>query len=136
MEMSNWQGAGAICLNAEEKVLLVRQGPPDEEKKWSVPSAGLEQGESPEQTCSRECLEATGVEVEPVKEIGLRNGLYEDGAVSFKLHYFLVKQVGGEIVVAENDPWIAEVAWKTVEEMEKLDLAYPDEVEWVRRCLV
>ncbi len=39
---------------------MVLQGAPDEEKRWSVPSGGQEQGESSEDCCIREVFEETG----------------------------------------------------------------------------
>lgn len=127
MEMANWEGAAGVCINDKREVLLVLQGPPDEEKKWSVPAAGLEEGESLQECCEREFFEETGLIVSVHEEVKARNGEYENAAVSFEVHYFRVEIMGGEIRVDEDDPWIQEVAWKPIAELAKLDMAYPDD---------
>ncbi|GKW46328.1 NUDIX hydrolase [Planococcus sp. NCCP-2050] len=129
MEMANWRGAAGVCVNDKGEVLLVLQGPPDEDKKWSVPAAGLEAGESLQECCEREFFEETGLSVSVHEELKIRNGEYENSAVSFEVHYFRVEITGGEIRVDENDPWIQEVAWKPITELAELDMAYPDDQE-------
>lgn len=129
MEMANWKGAAGVCINDKQEVLLVLQGPPDEDKKWSVPAAGLEGRESLQECCEREFFEETGLAVSAQREVKVRNGEYENSAVSFEVHYFLVEITGGEIRVDENDEWIQEVAWKPIAELAELELAYPDDRE-------
>lgn len=53
-------GAADVCLNAEGRLLMVLQGKPEEDKSWSVPSGGAENGETLEATCVREVCEETG----------------------------------------------------------------------------
>ncbi|WP_275667952.1 NUDIX hydrolase [Paenibacillus oryzisoli] len=36
--MNPWVGAAAICNNSDRQLLMVLQGKPEEEKRWSVPS--------------------------------------------------------------------------------------------------
>lgn len=127
MEMANWKGAAGVCLNDRQEVLLVLQGPPDEDKKWSVPAAGLEEGESLQECCKREFFEETGLVVSVQQEVKVRSGEYENSAVSFEVHYFQVEITGGEIYWDENDEWIKEVAWKPISELAELDMAYPDD---------
>lgn len=127
MEMANWKGAAGVCINDKQEVLLVLQGPPDEDKKWSVPAAGLEQGEDLQECCKREFFEETGLVVSVQQEVKVRNGEYQNSAVSFEVHYFKVEITGGEIRVDENDEWIKEVAWKPISELAELDMAYPDD---------
>ncbi|CEG24125.1 Putative mutator protein MutT4 [Planococcus massiliensis] len=129
MEMANWKGAAGVCINDKQEVLLVLQGPPDEDKRWSVPAAGLEAGESLQGCCKREFFEETGLQVMVQEELKVRNGEYENSAVSFEVHYFRVEIIGGEIHVDENDPWIQEVAWKPIAGLAELDMAYPDDQE-------
>ncbi|MNI15412.1 hypothetical protein D3C73_687090 [compost metagenome] len=38
--MNRWVGAAAICVNSDRQLLMVLQGKPEEEKRWSVPSGG------------------------------------------------------------------------------------------------
>lgn len=52
--MKRWIGTAAICINDRNEVLMVLQGKQEEEKLWSVPSGGLEEGEMLEECCIRE----------------------------------------------------------------------------------
>lgn len=128
MDMSDWKGAAGVCINEKNEVLLVLQGPPEEEKKWAVPAGGVEQGESLRACIEREFFEETGLTIKTLNELKVRSGEYENAAVSFDVHYFEVQVTGGEIVLQEGDEWIAEVAWKPIEELSELDMAYPDDV--------
>lgn len=135
MEMSNWKGAAGVCVNRKNEVLLVLQGPPEEEKKWGVPSGPQETGETLQESCEREFLEETGLTVQAVEELTVKSGTYENADVSFELHYFRVELTGGEITVLEGDEWISEVAWKPISELEQLDMAYPDDVPLIKSLL-
>ena len=42
--MERWIGSAAVCVNERNEVLMVLQGK-EGEKRWSVPSGGLEKGE-------------------------------------------------------------------------------------------
>lgn len=52
--MERWIGSAAVCVNEKNEVLMVLQGKEGEEKRWSVPSGGLEKGETLEECCIRE----------------------------------------------------------------------------------
>lgn len=58
--MNKWVGAAGVCVNSDGQLLMVLQGKPEEEKRWSVPSGGIEQGEALEDCCIREVYEETG----------------------------------------------------------------------------
>lgn len=135
MDMSDWKGAAGICINEKNEVLLVLQGPPEEEKKWAVPAGGVEQGESLQECIEREFFEETGLTVKVLNELKVRSGEYENAAVSFDVHYFEVEVTGGEITVQEGDEWIAEVAWKPIEELSELAMAYPDDIELIESLI-
>ncbi|WP_240616405.1 NUDIX hydrolase [Planococcus maitriensis] len=129
MEMANWKGAAGVCVNERNEILLVLMKAPEEDSKWSVPASGLEAGETLEQCCEREFLEVTGLKVKAGELLMTRDGNYEDAAVSFDLHYFRVEVTGGELIIPKDDFLIEDIAWKSIEEIEKLDLAYPDDLE-------
>ncbi|MDN7229001.1 NUDIX hydrolase [Planococcus liqunii] len=135
MDMSDWKGAAGVCVNEKNEVLLVLQGPPEEEKKWAVPAGGVEQGESLRACIEREFFEETGLTIKTLNELKVRSGEYENAAVSFDVHYFEVQVTGGEIALQEGDEWIAEVAWKPIEELSELDMAYPDDVELIESLI-
>ncbi|RAZ68005.1 DNA mismatch repair protein MutT [Planococcus maitriensis] len=127
--MANWKGAAGVCVNERNEILLVLMKAPEEDSKWSVPASGLEAGETLEQCCEREFLEVTGLKVKAGELLMTRDGNYEDAAVSFDLHYFRVEVTGGELIIPKDDFLIEDIAWKSIEEIEKLDLAYPDDLE-------
>lgn len=136
MEMSNWKGAAGVCVNQENEVLLVLQGVPGEEKKWTVPAGGVEEGETVEQCCVREFFEETGLTVRVVETLHTRAGEYEDSKVSFEVIYFKVEVTGGEIIFDKEDEWIADVVWKSIAEIRELEMAYPDDVELIESLTV
>lgn len=135
MEMSNWKGAAGICINDNREVLMVLQGPPDEEKKWGLPTGPPEGDETLEESCVREFSEVTGLAVRILKSAGVKNDSFDNADVSVELHYFLVEVIGGEVTVLEDDPWIQEIAWQPIEKLELIDLADPEEAELIKSVL-
>ncbi len=129
MEMANWKGAAGVCVNERDEILLVLMKAPEEDSKWSVPASGMEAGETLEQCCEREFEEVTGLTVKAGEILKTRDGNYENAAVSFDLHYFRVEVTGGELTIPKDDFLIEDIAWKSIDEIEKIDLAYPDDLE-------
>ncbi|MBU9672429.1 NUDIX domain-containing protein [Planococcus sp. CP5-4] len=127
--MANWKGAAGVCVNERNEILLVLMKAPEEDSKWSVPASGTEAGETLEQCCEREFEEVTGLSVKAGEILKTRNGNYEDAAVLFDLHYFRVEVTGGELIIPKDDFLIEDISWKPIEEIEKLELAYPDDFE-------
>jgi 8-oxo-dGTP pyrophosphatase MutT (NUDIX family) len=95
------------------------QGKPEEEKKWSIPSGGKETHESFEACCIREVLEETGYEVMIKREV------YRKETTEVEVAYFKVAIVGGQMIIADPDELIYEIAWKTKEEINGLTVTYP-----------
>ena len=126
-KMEKWFGAAGICINDNAELLMVLQGKPEEVKTWSIPSGGLEQGESFAQCCIREIEEETGYLVEILEELNVKEGTYNDLGISFEVHYFLVTIIGGQRNIQDPDKLIYEIAWKTEEELEQLELTYPED---------
>jgi aminoglycoside 6'-N-acetyltransferase len=91
--LAMWKGAAAVCINAEEKLLMVLQGKPEEEKRWSVPSGGMEEGEKFEQCCSRVAWEETGYRVAVREFIHEKSG--ESYGIIYTVHYFACDVIGG-----------------------------------------
>ena len=61
--------ASAIIFDeAREKVLLTRRA---DNGRWCLPGGGMEPGESAAETCVRETLEETGLEVRVTKLVGI-----------------------------------------------------------------
>ncbi len=123
--MSNWKGAAAICINENNELLMVAQEKPNHPELWSVPSGGLEGGETFEECCVREVLEETGYEVEILGQV------HEYDTVTYgvdvHIKYFAVQLVGGEKKLQDPDNLIVDVAWKPAAKMDDLFMLFEEE---------
>ena len=135
MEMANWKGSAGICINERNEVLMVLQGPPDEEKKWGLPAGPPEEDETLEESCVREFSEVTGLEVRILRDAGVKKDSFDNADISMELQYFLVEVVGGQLTVWEGDPWIREITWQPVEKLDTLELADPNDAEMIKSLL-
>ncbi|MCH5475568.1 NUDIX hydrolase [Bacillus cereus] len=131
--MERWIGSAAVCVNERKEVLMVLQGKEEEEKRWSVPSGGLEKGETLEECCIREVWEETGYNVEVVNKIYEKEGITY--GVPVYVHYYFVKQIGGNMKIQDPDELIHEIAWKGIHEVEQLCLAFPEDYELLCRYI-
>jgi len=127
-----WKGAAGVCINEDNKLLMVLQAAPDEEPKWTVPSGGLEGDETFEECCIREFEEETGLTVEVVSKLQDKKGLNAQFGISYELQYFQVRVISGELTVQDPDELILDIAWKSVEELDQLDMSYPEDVEYLK----
>jgi ADP-ribose pyrophosphatase YjhB (NUDIX family) len=111
--------AAAVCINDNRQILMVLQGKPSEEKKWSVPGGGKEENESFEECCVREVWEETGYEVEIKQFIHSKaNGL---------IRYFEVTLLGGSAKFHDPDDLIYDIAWKSLTELKDLIMTYDED---------
>lgn len=87
-------------LIEDNKILLVQQKLSDK-RDWSLPGGRLERGETLSQGIIREMKEETGVDVEIVRLLYLCDVEASSNTI---LHItFLLKRVGGEIVLPSNE---------------------------------
>lgn len=135
MDMFNWQGAAGICINEKNEVLMVLQAAPGEEKQWTVPSGTLEDEETFEQCCMREFWEETGFTIRTIEKVHKKSGVISEQKIAYKVEYFLVEIVSGEITIQDPDEFIHEIAWKSLEEIATLPLAYPDDIHILEQVL-
>ena len=126
--MFSWKGAAGICVNEKKEILMVLQAAPGEDKQWTVPSGTLEEGETFTECCEREFLEETGFTVRAVEQVHKKNGFLSDFGISYYVEYYLVEIISGEITIQDPDEFIHEIAWKSLEEIAQLPLAYPDDI--------
>jgi ADP-ribose pyrophosphatase YjhB (NUDIX family) len=96
-------GVGAVVLNDEGQVLLVKHVPKAEDfwgGQWMVPGGGLEVGETLEEGIAREVEEETNLRVEVVRHVSTLDRIVREGE-EVKLHVvyvdFLVRPVGGDL---------------------------------------
>lgn len=124
-----WAGAAALCIK-NGRVLMVKQGTPEEKKTWTVPSGGRETGETLEQCCIRETLEETGYKVTVIDKIHEK---YIEGYVH--VTYFLVDVNDGSPRFQDPDDLIYDIAWKSAKEIKGLDLAFPEDRDFLMEQL-
>jgi ADP-ribose pyrophosphatase YjhB (NUDIX family) len=133
--MKKWFGSSGVCINETAELLMVLQGNPEEKKTWSVPSGGQENNETFKECCIREIEEETGYISEVVDEIKVKRGTYDQLNISFEVHYFLVKIVGGERKIQDPDNLIYDIDWKSVDEIKTLDLTFPEDRKFLLNYL-
>jgi 8-oxo-dGTP diphosphatase len=127
-----WEGASCICLH-EGKLLMVLQGTPEEEKRWSVPSGGLELVETLEECCIREVWEETGYLVKIKEKLHIKEGL--SFGIQFKVQYFLAEIVSGTPNIQDPDGLIYDIGWVSFEELKLLNMSFPEDRELLMNYL-
>lgn len=129
--MNKWLGSSAICINEQGHLLMVLQGKPEEKKLWATPSGGKEPGETFEECCIREVHEETGYQVQIVEKLQVKQDEFVE------VHYFSVKIVGGERKIQDPDQLIYDIDWKSIDEIERLELSFPEDriflIDFMRR---
>ncbi|MCR8641268.1 NUDIX hydrolase [Paenibacillus sp. N1-5-1-14] len=118
----NWTGSAAVCINENNQLLMVLQGKPEEEKKWSVPSGGREANETYEECCMREVLEETGYQIAVKELIFCKNEI---------VYYYFAEVIGGSAIIQDPDELIYDIAWKSVEELRNLNLSFEEDREFL-----
>ncbi|MCE4043492.1 NUDIX hydrolase [Lysinibacillus fusiformis] len=119
--MVKWQGSAAICMNAENRLLMVLQGSKEEEKTWAVPSGGKEALENFQSCCIREVYEETGYTVTIIKEI------YRKNNAVVEVHYFETVVIGGQMTIHDPDELIYDIAWQSKDDVARLALTFPED---------
>lgn len=127
--METWYGAAGICINESSQLLMVLEGETVETQKWSIPTGGLEKGETFEQCVLREIKEETGFTAEILTKLKVKKGVYEHLNIAYEVHYFAVNIIGGEAKIQDPDESILDIAWKPAEELRMLPFSYPEDRE-------
>ncbi|HET7309691.1 MAG TPA: NUDIX domain-containing protein [Mycobacteriales bacterium] len=108
--------AGAVVIDDQGRLLLVRRGHEPALGKWSLPGGRIEPGESAERAAAREVLEETGLEVrigELLQTVVLWEGRY-------RVHDFAATVVRGELRAGDD---ASEVQWCAPDDLELLELS-------------
>jgi 8-oxo-dGTP pyrophosphatase MutT (NUDIX family) len=100
---------------------------------WALPKGHLDGNETPLEAAAREVREETGVEVEPIEELGEIRYTYERGGneVFKRVIFYLFEYRGGELA---HDDEIAAVRWMPLQEAAHA-LTHAGEREMVQRAL-
>jgi 8-oxo-dGTP diphosphatase len=115
-------GVGAVVLNSDGRVLLVKRGTEPMLGHWSLPGGLLELGETLVEGVKREVFEETGLIVEPEAIVEAVDRIYRhsDGEKSrIRYHYvvldFWCRTLGGELRPssdAADVAWVSRAEWK------------------------
>ena len=115
-------GASALIFDeAREKILMTQRS---DNSRWCLPGGGMDPGESASETCIREVIEETGLEVRVIRLIGVYTTPdmlieYRDGnkiqPVTFS---FEAEVTGGELGLSDET---IDFGWYTVAEIDAMD---------------
>ncbi|OOE08946.1 DNA mismatch repair protein MutT [Fictibacillus arsenicus] len=112
---------------------MVLQGTPEEEKRWSAPSGGLEMGETLEDCAIREVWEETGYVVKIKEKLHIKEGI--SFGIQFKVQYFSAEIVGGSPFIQDPDGLIYDIRWVSFEELKLLNMSFPEDRELLMNYL-
>ncbi|AWE07735.1 NUDIX hydrolase [Lysinibacillus sp. 2017] len=129
MQYKVWNGASAIIIK-DNRVLMIRT---KDSNSWSIPSGGVEVGETSREACIREIAEETGYEAKIVKELHTKKTIIKDYKVITQ--YFLCEITGGKVQYQDPDEEIEEISWKNSYEISKLIHKYPEDQEVIEQLL-
>lgn len=116
-------GSSAIIFDeAREKVLLTRR---TDNGRWCLPGGGMDPGESAEETCVRETLEETCLEVRVTKLVGIYTSPdiiveYPDGNRKQPVAFcFEAAITGGELGLSDET---TEFGYFAIDRLDEMDL--------------
>ncbi|EAR10778.1 NUDIX domain-containing protein [Reinekea blandensis] len=113
------QAAGAVIVDTDNRVLLVREREGTKKNLWHIPSGRLEAGEFPEQAAQREVFEETGLRLSFDHFLKTYVGCFDDGALVLRHVWLATLPVNAEPKSALPDE-IAEVrlfSWEDVDQL-------------------
>ena len=120
-------------VRGHQVVVIVPAGQRGPEQVLALPKGHLDQGETPLQAAIREVREETGLEVEPVEELGEIRYSYERKrhTVDKRVVFYLLNYLRGEL---DHDHEIADVRWMELEDAAH-SLTHSGERKMVSRAL-
>ncbi len=95
------------------RILLINRAKEPDLGKWAIPGGRIEENETAEECLKREFKEETGLDVEPVKLIGIYSDPKRDPRKIIGAAY-IVKRIGGEIKAGDD---AGEAKWFGIEEL-------------------
>ena len=114
--------AGGILADNEGKVLMQLRG---DKKTWAIPGGTMELGESSLDTCKREFLDETGIEVEATRLLNVYTNfeeVYPNGdAVQTVVFIYELKAISEITIEGFHNEETLELRYFSREEMEQLE---------------
>ena len=129
------RSAGGVVVRGEQTLVIVPvRRAADGSSVLGLPKGHIDPGETPLQTALREVREETGVEAEPVRELGEVRYWYrrEGRTVPKSVVFYLLRYSSGN--TEDHDEEVEEVRWMALAEA-CAALTYEGEREMVRRAL-
>jgi 8-oxo-dGTP pyrophosphatase MutT (NUDIX family) len=127
--------AGGVVVRDDEVLVIVpTRRAADGSNVLGLPKGHLDEGETTLEAATREVREETGVEAEPIGDLGdVRYWYVRDRRrVSKRVVFFLFRYVSGD--PADHDDEVLEARWMGLAEAREA-LTYPGEREMVARAL-
>ena len=116
-------GSSALVWDqTKHKILLTRRG---DNGRWCLPGGQLDSGETVEETCIREVLEETGLEVLPERLIAVYSNpdmlLYYDEDHQYQVisFHFEARVVGGKLCLSDET---TDVGFFALDEIQNMDV--------------
>ena len=105
-----------MILIDDNKLLLVKRGREPFKGEWAVPGGRIEDNETAEECAKREMKEETGLEVEPVRLVGIYSDPKRDPRGIIAAAY-LVKRTGGQLRAGDDAD---QAAWFGLDKLPEL----------------
>jgi 8-oxo-dGTP diphosphatase len=112
-------------LTEEGKILLVKRGREPFKGQWALPGGRIDEGETAEDCLKREMKEETGLEVEPVRLVGIYSDPKRDPRGIIAAAY-LVRRIDGELRAGDD---AEEARWFEIDALPPLCTDHPKIVE-------
>lgn len=92
---------GAICIDAEHRILLIQRGREPARGQWSLPGGRVEAGEDVLDAVVREVREETGLDVVVDREVGTVRRPAPSGG-TYVIRDFIVTPTVGELAAGDD----------------------------------
>lgn len=113
---------------SQSKVLMVRNGS-EASSYWSLPTGGVEKGETLEQAAVREAKEETGLDIEITGLYTVREVFFSTRGEHALLFTFYAKVTGGQLQISDPDQEIMEACWMEIDRANELMTYLPEKVK-------
>lgn len=110
-----------MVLVEERKILLVKRGREPFKGEWAIPGGRIDEDETAEECVRREMKEETGLDVEPVKLVGIYSDPKRDPRGIIAAAY-LVRRLGGELRAGDD---AGDVGWFEIDNLPPLCTDHP-----------